>query len=97
MDRHYLLTARATNEKGETKVIAQTRANDRQAIKMLRRVILAWLPREETSADLLAMDLMNKVDSGIPQGLHNPFSGMRMIIQQAEGPADEAVAAQQKG
>lgn len=97
MSHYYLMTARATNEDGETKVVAQTRADSQAALTLLRRIILAWGGRrEETSADLLAMDLMNKVDAGTPQGLVNEFSGMRMIIQR-EDKTDEAVAAQQKG
>lgn len=94
MSHYYLMTARATNENGETKVIAQTRADAKAALNMLRRIILAWGGRrEETSADLLAMDLMNKVDAGTPQGLSNEFTGMRMIIQR-EDMTDEAIAAQ---
>ncbi len=70
----YLLTAKRGGERKQ--IILH---DDKEALNMLRLAILVLQPMEETSADLMAISLLERVPRS-PQALENSES--QVIIQQ---------------
>jgi len=72
-----LITAKERN--GE--IIAQRSVTMHKALNLVRKSILMAQSMDETSADLLAINFMNKVNNNIPQAIENIKNGRTLTYQ----------------
>ena len=92
----YLLTARQLNQAtGDWEYKGQRRYGSTEALNFIRKVIIHWRATAyETTADLMAIDCLNKCDKGQPQGLENQATGVRLIVQRAKEGGNDKEASQ---